>query len=137
MTEDELSKIEARANAATPGPWTFLPDQRLERRGLGILGPSFERVALMPEPAGAHPVDALFVAHARTDVPALVAEVRRLRLALHIAVDGWEIAATTIPGDDRAESRERERLRGMLGGASRAELEDAAGVRRDPWSPFV
>ena len=87
MGKLDLDAIEARANAATPGPWTFLPDQRLERRGLGILGPSFERVALMPEPAGAHPADALFVAHARTDVPALVARVRELEAAILEACD--------------------------------------------------
>jgi hypothetical protein len=52
MTEDELKAIEKRVNAATPGPWTT---------GAGKIQ------------------DRTFIAAARTDVPTLVAEVRRMR----------------------------------------------------------
>lgn len=62
MTEAELAEIEARANAATPGPWKIGGLRRLQ-------------MGLMEQ-------DADFVTAARTDVPALVAEVRRLLAAL-------------------------------------------------------
>lgn len=55
ITETELDAIEARANAATPGPW--------DEPGFSALDAC----------------DARFVAHARTDVPRLIAEVRRLQ----------------------------------------------------------
>ena len=82
----DLDAIEARANAATAGPWTARHrhvdctpnDDESCGLGLEIDGPpeamlrgQFERGA-----------DAVFIAHARHDVPALVAEVRRLRTAL-------------------------------------------------------
>ena len=86
MTQLELAEIEARANAATPGPWEVgvlrrecdhpTTNQFTEERSvfppLGESGP----VALAAE--GEHENGA-FIAHARTDVPALIAEVKRLR----------------------------------------------------------
>ena len=70
MTEAELDAIEARANAATEGPWEW-------RAGFVTMLPSdddlFERVG------GGNAKDEEFVAHARADVPALIAEARRLR----------------------------------------------------------
>jgi hypothetical protein len=75
MTEDELTAIEARANAAASGPW------RVD--GLRIYGPEvghFNEPAIAIYHEGTHTRnDAEFIASARTDVPALVAEVRRLR----------------------------------------------------------
>jgi hypothetical protein len=65
MTEDELTAIEARANAATPGPWK-------DNRAAGISGDGGEPVIGLP-------CNVDFVINARTDIPALVAEVRRLR----------------------------------------------------------
>lgn len=71
MTLD-LEAIKARAEAATPGPW--------ERRittftSCGVQGPE---MAIYDE-GGHGEEDAEFIAHARTDIPALVAEVERLR----------------------------------------------------------
>lgn len=70
MDESRLAEIEARVNEATPGPWM---------RGLGNecrevtvrLGPKIAEVY--------GPRDGMFIAHARTDVPDLIAEVRRYR----------------------------------------------------------
>jgi hypothetical protein len=78
MTEDELKAIEARVDAAAPGPWEATLSQTTE---IDISGPAIDyryqddgtRVSYVSE------VDAEFIAAARTDVPALVAEVRRLR----------------------------------------------------------
>ncbi len=112
MTEQELAGIEARANAATAGPWQIYTDAD------SVLG------LPLPEGVSAYPLaefmqadscvslyaadyakrdhrtysNAEFIAHARTDVPALLAEVRRLRglveAAYHEGFYDGEIAAT-------------------------------------------
>jgi hypothetical protein len=91
VTLEELDAIEARANAATPGPWIskhvktvytngevehqvrsrengkHVAQIRFRASGDGTIGSDIEDR------------DVEFIAHARSDVPALVAEVRRLR----------------------------------------------------------
>lgn len=87
MTDDQLRAIEARADAATPGPW--VADSNIYGKGKlvccrnGSL-PKGDRVAEVLELLAGLDSDsaianALFIAHARADIPALVAEVRRLR----------------------------------------------------------
>lgn len=76
MTID-LDAIEARANAATPGPWTVSrssdhPGERHIDAGLGA-------GVYVAMDVGAD--DAAFIANARTDIPALVARVRELEAA--------------------------------------------------------
>lgn len=81
MTDLDLDAIQARADAATPGPW-HLDDEHIgvwtsavDAPGGAICEPSD------PYPRGLnHPLENMrFVTHARQDIPALVAEVRRLR----------------------------------------------------------
>ena len=88
---DRLNEIEARANAATEGPWA--PDEYTEVDPDGFY--ELSRV-IAPDPDGddwcaigvVHTgilrPDAAFIAHARTDVPALVAALRAV-LDLHRA----------------------------------------------------
>src|SRR5699024_6168576 len=78
MTELDLDAIQARANAATDGPW--------ERYGDGshevYCAATFEDTAYEPPDVtygSDRPADAEFIAHARQDIPMLVAEVERLR----------------------------------------------------------
>jgi hypothetical protein len=72
MTDAELAEIEARANAARPGPWKVGGyDDTVESES--YTGPDHPVLADMVPP-----LDAEFIAHARSDVPALIAEVRRL-----------------------------------------------------------
>ena len=66
MDEAKLSEIEARARAATPGPWLVC--------------------------AAEDAAEGLPVAHAREDVPALVAEVRRLQKANEALVAAFDAA---------------------------------------------
>lgn len=83
----DLAAIEARANAATPGPWQR--DERYVVGGEDIPGsrPGGEVIAQAQPTLSAwreyelsqRVANAEFIAHAREDVPALVAEVRRLR----------------------------------------------------------
>jgi len=91
MTREELEAIEAREKAATPGPWkkaslsedygagygmtTFFvkqPDGNLYRIGSADTSKKY-----IEENNNAE-----FVAHSRQDVPALIAEVKRLSAEL-------------------------------------------------------
>ena len=92
MPDLDLDAIEARANAATPGPWTTeRPAPLTEGPAAGLrpgvciaaTSPSKENRVYANPPGGQYPsADQRFIAHARTDVPALADEVRRLRAAL-------------------------------------------------------
>jgi hypothetical protein len=80
MTDEELNEIEARANLASDGPWAQHP---IHRKAVHMPGEGW-----IPDTNA----DAEFIAHARTDVPRLVARVRELEAALRRA-------ATTAPKD--------------------------------------
>jgi hypothetical protein len=102
MTNDELTTIEARATAATREPWVvgdaYLP---VSLSAVSVYGMGME-VAECQMPA-----DGAFIAHARVDVPALIAEVRRLRALVESAYIEAAFNATQCWGDT---SREREEL---------------------------
>ncbi len=76
----DLDAIEARAAAATPGPWTH-------SRGMGRQ-PDDAGADWLNTPAYSAMVDELetpdaaFIAHARVDVPAMAREIRELRAEL-------------------------------------------------------
>ena len=77
ITEEQLNEIETRVEAATPGPWMLIDrdiDWWYVETPEGLLAtcnPSGEAIIGIE--------DAAFVAHARTDIPRLIEEVRRLR----------------------------------------------------------
>lgn len=75
-TEIDLAAIKARVEAATPGPWEAQDDGEIFAPEQDGWWPSVVR-ADMSTAASAE--DAAFIASAREDVPALVAEVERLR----------------------------------------------------------
>lgn len=85
ITPARLAEISARANAATPGPWHYTDSG-------GINGVEDDKKLLfwsvpkdfMQDGDGTHATwrDTDFIANARTDIPDLVAEIRRLRGAL-------------------------------------------------------
>jgi hypothetical protein len=83
----DLDAIQARADAATDGPWTTYV------AGAGIWSSAPYGWVLRSDegPILFGPLaDIEFAAHARTDVPALVAEVRRLRaLEDRLAASTW------------------------------------------------
>ena len=85
---DRLDQIEARANAASEGPWRAAVVSRYtdadgQERGKGGIYPGTE-----PGPPPLFltmdwlTADAEFIAHARTDVPALVAALRAVQEVL-------------------------------------------------------
>lgn len=133
MTNEELDRLEAVANAATPGPWRPCPQKSF------IFGPAHEMVASRlrspgddePEEGtveirgfgGGLPMDAnhdFIVATSPDVVLRLVAELRVARDALDVALD------LEVERDDARESRDRlaaeltearaeiERLRAMV-----------------------
>lgn len=83
LTDQMLDEILARAERATPGPWRSFIEGRDHTSGDHFImtGPANSRGGdLYISPFSAANQD--FIAHAREDVPNLVAEVRRLRRQL-------------------------------------------------------
>jgi len=78
MTDAELDAIEARCRAATEGPWAW--DDH------GWIFPTAAFTSCVIADNAAAPEDMTFIAHARTDVPALLAEVKSLREQVAAAV---------------------------------------------------
>lgn len=77
-TAAELTAILARADAATPGPWAWADEPEV---GCSL---RLAHLTLHWESDGEPGADddAAFIAHAREDVPRLVAELRRTRETL-------------------------------------------------------
>jgi hypothetical protein len=87
MSESELAEIRKRAEAATPGPWRWVqkddyyvltpstnddqpyPQIHSDGSACGEYGPDID----------VRGPDGVFIEHSRADVPALLAEVDRLR----------------------------------------------------------
>lgn len=80
MTPADLDAIEKRAAAATPGPWRECGDILQGKSAIRIsskdLFCSYDTMSMQ------NADDARFIAAARSDVPALLAEVRRLQAEL-------------------------------------------------------
>lgn len=76
MTPEELDQIEQRAELATEGPWRLLEVDapKPELCATRIETEDEEDIAIFHIRA-----DAEFTCHARTDIPKLVSEVRRLQ----------------------------------------------------------
>lgn len=73
----DLAAIRARADAATPGDWEATNNHRILGPPPALPSHSLPR-DLNPVAEAGNYADALFIAAARTDVPALLAEVERL-----------------------------------------------------------
>lgn len=96
MTEEALKEIEARANAAIPGPWSTYGD---EESGLWIDTPRDKPAFVVGYEGEIEAPTARFVAHAREDVPALVAEVRRLKAEAATMAEWVRCRAPPMPED--------------------------------------
>lgn len=93
LPREERDAIRARAEAATDGPWTA---HNMERAGWLIETPESREAGEYPAAEVREGRDAEFIAHARTDVPALLdaldaaeAEIDRLRAECDRA---WDVA---------------------------------------------
>ena len=74
ITQEQLARWRALADAATPGPW----EQVAESGEWWISGPDIERHFVIDTTNGVNAQNADFIAAAREAVPALLAEVERL-----------------------------------------------------------
>ncbi len=83
MTEEELAEIESRCESARSGPWKSFVEGRDHTSGCSFIkvGERENRSDDI-ELTGATIADQDFIAAAKQDVPALVKEIRRLRILL-------------------------------------------------------
>lgn len=101
----DVDAIEARANAATAGPWRACGHDRGGCQCGLVWALSVDALIARCTPDEDAPTaneegrkrDADFIAAARIDVPALVAEVRRLRTALKQATCSHPASIDTMP----------------------------------------
>jgi len=80
LTPTALAEMELRCERASSGPWRSMIEGRDHTSGSSFImtGTSGRRGSDI-ELSGASSADHDFIAHARQDVPRLLAEVRRLR----------------------------------------------------------
>ena len=87
MTNEELQAIKDRADAATPGPWIANP-RATDGYVDDFLGAEIKGPPDAQRGQFARLEDAEFIAHAREDVPALVAHAEVLRSLFWQALEG-------------------------------------------------
>lgn len=80
MTPDDLTAIRERANQATPGPWINGHNTAERHSGVTSNGDGYEGARIAEVPSSAP--DAVFIAHAREDIPALLDYVDTLTARL-------------------------------------------------------
>jgi len=83
LTTEELAAMKARLEATTPGPWTSCFEGRDHWGGDSFIHTATQDLYISGEDyagGGGHfCADQDFIAHARQDMPRLIAEVERLR----------------------------------------------------------
>ncbi|HET7434575.1 MAG TPA: hypothetical protein VFN10_07680 [Thermoanaerobaculia bacterium] len=83
LSDEELELIDARTNAATPGPWLPCFEGRDHTSGDTFIRTPMHDLYINSEEyigGGGHfGADLDFIAHAREDVPRLLLEIRRLK----------------------------------------------------------
>jgi len=79
LTDEELLAIKMRCEQASPEPWKAYIEARDEFSGSDFIQTGGEDIYLNP---GASMADHEFIAHARQDIPRLIAEVEQLRKML-------------------------------------------------------
>jgi hypothetical protein len=83
LTDKELDEIEARANQAQKGPWkAYIEGKDNESGSSFIMTGSGENRGDDIEIIGATMADYDFIAHARQDIPVLIAALRELKSKL-------------------------------------------------------
>ncbi|MCS5499840.1 hypothetical protein NY607_01815 [Lysinibacillus sp. A4] len=89
MNQEQLNAIKDRMSKATPGPWkvAYDTDDRDHVVDIWFDGEDNGYAEIHDNGFGNAPDNAKFISHAREDVPALVAEIERLREALEFYAD--------------------------------------------------
>lgn len=96
MDAKQLAEIKAREQAATPGPWGYECFGRYEDHDECILKTGTDECEISAKE------DAEFIAYARTDITALVAEVERLNVLAEQRYQLYDGALTTIATLEKA-----------------------------------
>jgi len=88
LRDSELEKIRKRCAAAAPGPWKSFVEGRDHTSGSNfiMIGEGASRANDI-ELDGASAADQDFIAHARQDIPRLLAEIARLKRLLREAAE--------------------------------------------------
>ncbi|SEM74080.1 hypothetical protein [Bradyrhizobium sp. OK095] len=76
LTEEDIEAIKLRCDQATAGPWRSFIEAREKISGSDFIQTGGEDIYL----TGATIADQDFIAHARQDIPMLIAEIKRLRV---------------------------------------------------------
>lgn len=118
MTPTELEKLERLAEAATKGLWEYEPG-KIRPSSVWASGMQVAQTGYAKFDSD----NAKFIAAARTAIPQLIAEVRKLREALENAADWMKVVHNT----PIAQSHER-CLDVIRSGARAAELEARAAL---------
>jgi hypothetical protein len=82
MTDEELQAIRERLANATPGPWEAFKDNDGGYNTEWLVTTADGYVAICDWGNGTLKSDAQFIAHAPTDIAALIAEVEKLKAKL-------------------------------------------------------
>jgi hypothetical protein len=84
MTDEELTAIRKRCDSATRGPWRSYVEGRDHSSGSDFIMTGGDGAARGEdiELSGATKAEQDFIAHAREDIPRLLAEIERLRALL-------------------------------------------------------
>lgn len=97
MTKQEIDEIEARANAATEGPFVLLRHDSGHDTFYDVL--THESLLAITQMSHMH--DAKFIAHAHQDVQELIAEVKRVQAGnkrLREALIGLKLSPAIVDG---------------------------------------
>jgi hypothetical protein len=80
VTDEEIAEVRRRCERTTPGPWKSYVERREHMSGSDFIMTGGEDFYL----TGASVADQDFIAHARQDIPRLLAEIQRLRRLLNM-----------------------------------------------------
>jgi hypothetical protein len=75
LNEIEIAEMKRRCELATPGPWISFVENREKFSGSDFIRTGGDDIYL----TGSTVADQDFIAHARQDIPKLIAEVERLK----------------------------------------------------------
>ena len=122
-----LSEIEARLANATPGPW-LLPESARSGRQMVFVTGEFGTYNICDSAGEMDTANAELVAHAPTDLPNLIAEVKRLKNVLEAATRLAHMDAQLIVAAIQAEIKAEQELAKFYKCADGQCLDWASGV---------
>ena len=110
MTEEQLTELRRRAEAATPGPWWIEGYASMFGVFTNNTDEQPETICDLPDDSRYSQNNAAFIAATRAAVPALIAEVERLQVAWSAEHDAY------IRADEQARmaKRDADELRGEV-----------------------